>query len=59
MEGKFMEIFLGHKRLKTVTIVFLFMFFTFLVNNSYAQYTTKGQDFINKKTGGKIILRGF
>jgi aryl-phospho-beta-D-glucosidase BglC (GH1 family) len=56
---KCMETILENRRLKHVTIVFLFMLFTVLVNNSYAQYTTKGQDFINKNTGGKVILRGF
>lgn len=49
----------GERRLRSITIVFLLMLFTIVVNNTYAQYTTKEQDFINKKTGEKVILRGF
>ena len=42
------------EKLKT-SIIFI-LFFSSIV---YGQYTTKGQDIIDKKTGEKVILRGF
>ena len=54
-----MKKFFAHKNLKIAAVVFLCIFFTTRENYSYAQYTKKGQDFIDKKTGEKVILRGF
>ncbi len=48
-----------NRDLKELTTFFLFILFFICITKSNAQYTTKGQDFINKKTGEKVILRGF
>jgi endoglucanase len=56
---KSMERFSENKKLNKVRTVFLFMLIVVSVNISYTQYTTKGQDIINIKTGEKVILRGF
>ncbi len=45
--------------LKRTTLFLLLTVFILLINNNYAQYTTDGQNFVEIKTGKKVILKGF
>lgn len=43
---------------KGITVL-IFFFFILYANINYGQITTKGQDFINIKSGEKLLLKGF
>ena len=53
-----MEKLLNKKPQKILTFFFFILIFI-PAQYSFSQYTTKGQDFINRETGEKVFLRGF
>lgn len=53
-----MKNILRNNKHRVILVIILFLIGISL-SNSYAYYTTKGQNFINRKTGERVILRGF